>query len=68
MSLAGACYVNFQTIKGKSTDISSYFKKKSTKGGVKEMAGEQERLSNSEEEEEEERNRQSSMTRIHSQH
>lgn len=54
-------------MKRKSTDISSYFKKKSTKGGVKEMAGEQERLSNSEDEEEE-RNRQSSMTRIHSQH
>ncbi|XP_048066986.1 uncharacterized protein LOC125280469 isoform X2 [Megalobrama amblycephala] len=42
------------TMKRKSTDISSYFKKKSTEGGVKEMTGEQERLSNSEDEDEEE--------------
>ncbi|XP_056596696.1 putative nuclease HARBI1 [Triplophysa dalaica] len=43
--------INVQTIKRKSTDISSYFKKKSTEGGVKEMAREQQRLSNSDEKE-----------------
>ncbi|XP_050961250.1 uncharacterized protein LOC127162484 [Labeo rohita] len=48
-------YMPEDTMKRKSTDISSYFKKKSTEGGVKEMAGEQQRLSNSEEEEEKDR-------------
>jgi len=36
-------------MKRKSTDISSYFKKKRTEGGVKEIAGEPQRLSEEEE-------------------
>lgn len=50
-----AANVKLQTMKRKSTDISSYFKKKISTGGEREPAVEQQRHSDEETEEEDER-------------